>query len=43
MLHKGAGDLEKWTNRSGMKCNKGKKRKAEPCSWEHCAVNSSIV
>lgn len=28
MLHKGPGDLEKWSNRSGMKHNKGKKRRA---------------
>lgn len=43
MLHKGPDDLEKWSNRSGMKFNKGKKRKAEPCGWEGSAVSSSVA
>lgn len=42
-LHKGPGDPEKWSNGNGMKFNKGKKRKAEPCGWERNAVRSSVA
>lgn len=43
MLYKGPGDLETWSNRNGMKLNKGKKRKAEPCGWEPSAISSSVA
>lgn len=41
MLHKGPGDLEKWSNRSGMK-HKGKKKRATQLGTLCCKLINSM-